>query len=484
MLASSKPPSTKLLIQRLREKAREFPEWYFREVLGLNFWEKQLEIVKSLQDNESTLVSSCISSGKSHAGGGIIPWWLNSRYPARVFVIAPTERQIKINLWSEFQRIHGQSKIPLGGEVLTLDWNINFELFAKGFSPKDGMSVFGIHGPNDLIIFDDAQGLSPDILEAFENASAGGTARYLFLCNPSFVSGPLYDAITSKRGDMNVITIDAYSTPNVQAGRVVIPGLITREKVEKWISKYGFDSNFVRVKIRAIPPRQEPDTLIPIDWLEQARAREVPQGQRGVRLGMDVARFGDDDTVIGAKEGRQYHDKEEWVVNGNDLTKSTGLLLRAAQDVGAVSANIDSIGIGAGVVDMAAEKVKEKGLKVNIRGINVGEKARDEKRFVDKRAEVWWSARESLDPRNEKTAMSLAGCSDELIADLSAMKYGHRSDGRIEIESKEETKARLGRSPDRGDAYALAVFEDYMEGTRPAVVFNNRPGLPRTPSWL
>lgn len=478
------PPSQKSRIERLREAAWEFPEWYFKEILGVSFWAKQLEIVKSIQENEKTLVYSCVSSGKSHAGGAIIPWWLNSHYPARVFIVAPTERQIKVNLWGEFRRIHGQSRIPLGGDPLTLDWNINSDLYAKGFSPKDAASVFGLHGPNDLFIFDDAQGVTADVIDAFENASAGGTAKFLFLCNPTFISGPLYDAITGKRGNMHTIQIAADDTPNVQAGHIVIPGLLTREKRDQWIEKYGFDSNFVRVKVRALPPKQEPDTLIPIDWLEIARAREVPQGQRGVRLGMDVARFGDDDTVIGAKEGRQYHDKEEWVVNGNDLTKSTGLLLRAAQDVGAVSANIDSIGIGAGVVDMAAEKVKEKGLKVNIRGINVGEKARDEKRFVNKRAEVWWSARESLDPRNEKTAMSLAGCSDELIADLSAMKYGHRSDGRIEIESKEETKARLGRSPDRGDAYALAVFEDYMEGTRPAVVFNNRPGLPRTPSWL
>ena len=447
-------------------------------------WEKQLEIFDSLKSFEKTLIYSCIASGKSFAAACVIPWWLNTRHPSRVFTVAPTERQLKINVWGELGRILPAARAPMGGKLDTLNWKLGEGWYAKGFSPKDALAVFGIHGPNDLILFDDAQGVAADVIDAFENASAGGTAKFLFLCNPTFVSGPLYDAITGKRGTMHTVQITADDTPNVKAGRVVVPGLITREKRDEWVTKYGWDSDFVRVKVRALPPKQEPDTLIPIDWLELARAREVVEDRRSVCAGQDVARFGDDLSVFGAKAGRQYLPEQEgWVLQGNDTMQVTGRMMEATAAIGALQVNVDEIGLGAGVVDRGKEVVRERGLKCVVRGVNVSSKARDESRFVNLRAEIWWAARESLDPKNAN-AMSLSGCSDELIADLSSMKYRLRSDGRIEVESKDETKKRLGRSPDRGDAYALTVFESYTEGLRPAVAFANKPGLVRSPSWL
>jgi hypothetical protein len=473
-------------VQRVQQVAHDHPDRYFTDLLGISPWAKQIEIAEAINLYEKTLVYSCVSSGKSFIGGAIVPWWLNSRYPARVFIIAPTERQIKINLWSEFSRVYYGSRVPLGPKPMTLDWKLDDKgsWLAKGFSPKDALAVFGIHGPNDLIIFDDAQGIPLDVFDAFENASASGTARYIFFCNPAFVSGPLYDAITEKRGDMHTIQIDAFHTPNVMAGRVVVPGLIIKEKVDAWVKKFGWDSDFVRVKVRALPPKQEPDTLIPIDWLEIAKCREVPQKQGGITLGIDVARFGDDESVIGAKEGRQYlPEQPEWIMNGNDTMQVSGRGIKVAKDLKAVGANVDEIGIGAGVVDRMTEVAREQKLKLSIHGINVAEKPHDKEQFVNLRAEMWWASRESLDPKNP-AAMSLMGCSDELIADLSAMKYSVDSAGRIKVESKEETKKRLGRSPDRGDAYALAVFESYLYNVKPAVAFSNQTGLPRLPSWL
>lgn len=485
----SPPPSVEEMALELQRRAHEDPGWYFTEILGIKAWEKQLEIAHALNAHEKTLVPSCVSSGKSFIGGAIVPWWLNSRYPARVFIIAPTERQIKVNLWAEFRGIHARSKVALGGEVLTLEWKLDFDWFAKGFSPKDAMAVFGFHAPNDLIVFDDSQGIKPEIFDAFENAAAAGTARYLFLCNPAFVSGPLYEAITSKRGDFHVIRIDAFDTPNVKAGRVVVPGLIIKEKVDEWVKKYGWDSDFVRVKVRALPPKQEPDTLIPIDWLEIAKAREVPQDQGDVELGVDVARFGDDQSIICAKQARQLLPiPDEWVMIGNDTMQVAGKVVLAYRATGARRANVDEIGVGGGVVDRLNELRNEtdpaKKIGLDVSGINVAEKASDEARFVNLRAEMWWAARESLDPKNP-AAMSLAGCRDELVADLSAMKWTVDSAGRIKVETKEETKKRLRRSPDFGDAYALAVFKSYLSGAKPASAFGTTsPWGARRPSWL
>lgn len=472
------PLSLEQVLQATR-RAREDPAWFF-ETIGISPWGKQLEIVESLSKHEKTLVYSCVSSGKSFIGGAIVPWWLMSRQPARVFIIAPTERQIKVNLWSELSKVYMGSKIPLGGDMQSLDWKIAPNLYAKGFSPKDALGVFGIHGPNDLVLFDDAQGIALEVFDAFENAAAAGTAKYLFFCNPTFNNGMLYEAITSKRGDFHCIKIDAYDTPNVKEGRVVVPGLIIKEKVDEWIRKYGWDSDFVRVKVRALPPKQEPDTLIPLDWLEMAVTREVPDTVRELFLGVDVARFGDDSSVICAKKGKRILPfADEWVMQGNDVMEVAGRVAQLFNNAIIRGAKVDEIGVGGGVVD----RLVEQGFKVQ--GINVSEKAHDEERFVNLRSEMWWTARESLDPTNP-AAMALPK-DDGLIADLSAMKYKVDSSGRIKVESKEETKKRLGRSPDKGDAYAMSVFEDYAPWVKPAAAFAvSAPslGAARLPSWL
>jgi len=477
LLSSLEIHSPEEAASHLQSRSRQSPEWYFREILGINPWAKQIEIADSVNRYEKTLCYSCVASGKSFIGGAIIPWWLTSRHPSRVFIIAPTERQIRINLWSELSRVYYSARIPLGGEMQTLDWKLDTDWLAKGFSPKDAMGVFGLHAPNDLIVFDDAQGIAQDVFDAFENASASGTAHYLFLCNPAVVSGTVYEAITSRRKEFHSIQIDAFHTPNVQANRVVVPGLIVKDKVDEWVQKYGWDSDFVRVKVRALVPKQEPDTLIPLDWLEMAKTREVIQHQGPVILGVDVARFGDDESVICVKDGRQLLPiQNDYVLQGNDTMQVAGRVLRAYRGLGAIRANIDEIGVGGGVVDRLKEQA------INVHGINVAEKPFDEERFVNLRSEMWWAARESVDPKNP-AAMAIPN-DDALCADLSAMKYSVDSAGRIKVESKEETKKRLKRSPDRGDAYALAVFESYLAIAKPVSVYTQNSTLPRRPAWL
>lgn len=473
-------------VERLQQVIYDNPEKYCTEMLGISPWGKQLDIFQSVKDHEKTLVASCVASGKSFTGGAIVPWWLHARPRARVFIIAPTERQIRINLWGELTNIYNQSRIPLGGELLTLDWRLGDNWYAKGFSPGDAFAVFGFHGPNDLFIFDDAQGIAVPIYEAFENAAAGGMARFLFLCNPAVVSGLVYEACTRQRPEIHLIRIEAKDTPNVALGEVVVPGLLVKSKVNEWIKKYGWDSNFVRVKVRALPPKQEADTLIPIDWLELATQREVvPQGP--VVLGVDVARFGDDQSIIVASNGRQMLPiPDEWTMQSYDTMQVTGIIVRAIEQVGAEEVYVDVIGVGGGPVDRLHEIQNERGGKipktVQISGVNVGEKAFAEDEFVNLRSEAWWAARESLNP--ESTAAMSIPNDPELIGDLSCVKYTIRSDGRIEVESKQDTKDRLGHSPDKGDAYVMMVFKRYLTRSRPAAILQKRVGLPPRPSWL
>lgn len=418
-------------------------------------------------------------------GGAIIPWWLFSHYPSRVFIIAPTERQIKINIWGEFSKLYYGSRIPLGGDLLTLDYKWDENCYAKGFSPKDALGVFGIHGPHDLIIFDDAQGIALDVFDAFENAAASGTSRYLFLCNPAVVSGYVYDAIIGKK-KMHKITIDAFHTPNVMEKKVVVPGLLSWEKCQEWIDEYGWDSDFVRVKVRALTPKQEPDTLIPIDWVEQALARELAHDPSAEAIiGVDVGRFGDDKTVILVRQERTI--VMVVALHGNDTMQVVGKVKEVADMFLRHDIYVDEIGIGSGVLDRLNE-ADAKGKRYNAHGVNVGSKPNQDDRFVIKRDEIWWAARESLDPRNPAVVCFSPDVDEQealnVQADLSAMKWTIQSDKKIVVEKKDKTKERIGRSTDYGDAYCLAVFRDYMTAAKPVHAFVNQMSLPRRPAWL
>ena len=126
---------------------------------------------------------------------------------------------------------------------------------------------------------------------------------------------------------------------------------------------------------------------------------------------------------------------------------------RVAQEYNAQEINVDEIGVGRGVVD----SLEEAGFK-NV-GVNVAERSSDPDRFANLRAEIWWNLRESLDPDTVKNPVPLAlPPDDELLAELSAVKFKFTSRGAIQIESKADMKKRLGRSPDRADAVCLALY--------------------------
>jgi hypothetical protein len=118
---------------------------------------------------------------------------------------------------------------------------------------------------------------------------------------------------------------------------------------------------------------------------------------------------------------------------------------------------VDVGGVGAGVVDRLRQ------LKYEVEQVHFGGGANDPQRFRNRRAELFWTLRERL----EKGEISLPD-DEELLADLSALRYAFTQDGRILLESKDDVRKRLGRSPDRADAVALA-FAKYAEPWSPMI---------------
>ncbi len=159
--------------------------------------------------------------------------------------------------------------------------------------------------------------------------------------------------------------------------------------------------------------------------------------------GLDVARFGDDDSALIIREGNRVVLAETW--QGKDTMWTCGRVKASG-----VPVNVDVIGIGAGVVDRLLEQ------DYACTGINLAEAATASDRFANRRAELYWHLRERFRLGDISLADMPGELYDRLCGELTAIKYGYDSAGRVRVEEKSEIKKRIGRSTDLADALALA----------------------------
>jgi len=450
---------------------RNDPVGFVTDGLGESVWSKQVEILNSVRDNKRTAVPACHAPGKSHIAARAIAWWCTV-HPAekvRVVTTATTFRQVRGILWPHIRRLHTAHNLP--GEVLTTEWKINDTLVADGFSPADHneTAVQGIHAEHLLIVVDEAGGISPIIGNAIEALMTGGHTRLLLLGNPPTDNVGSWFERACNSDLYNVIPIDAFSTPNFTGEPV---GDWARNLVDQtWVNdvtrEFGEDSAFVQARVYARFPRTTTNVTLPIDWLESAVVPE-PTEIGPIRLGVDVAADGGDEFVIARAEGmctRLVHTSSH---NDNAVTVA-GLVLteiHKAQEYHAlhninqrVRVKIDSIGVGWGVAGLLSEWGKESRHDAEIVAVNVAERAYDNNKFANQRAEMWWNMRTLIQPDEEgRQELSLCVGKKE-IAQLTAPTYRPNSSGRIQIESKADMKRRGISSPDRAEAILLALFE-------------------------
>lgn len=194
--------------------------------------------------------------------------------------------------------------------------------------------------------------------------------------------------------------------------------------------------------------------VIPTAWIKAAMARQVEDTTETLdAIGVDVARGGDDQTVLARRYGRRLAPLEKHPGRETPDGQSVAGLMAVALAQGG-RANVDVIGVGSSAYDIA------RGMDLDVSPVNFSTKsdATDKSgtlRFVNLRAEAYWRLREALDPESGE---GLVLPNDpELLGDLRAPRWAMQTNG-IKIESKEDIKKRLGRSPDCGDAVVLAVL--------------------------
>ena len=460
--AMSHTDSEREAARRLLERWHGDPVTFAAQALGIQSWDRQAEIMRAVAQHDRVAVRSGHKVGKSKSASALGYWFLHTRPDARVVMTSSGNRQVKDILWREIKATHRDAPFPLGGELhedpatgLKLDDGREI----VGFATKEKEKIAGYSGPNMLFILDEASGIPQDIWEALEGNTAGG-AKVVLYSNPTQTSGFFYNAFHEHREFWKLFKVSSWDTPNARTGQRLIPGLAERAYCETMAEKYGVDSPIYAVRVLGEFPSQSEFAVVQLALVERGLEAfdEGGPGSGRLHIGVDVARFGDDDSVLAARRG----DRVEPLVaiHGQDTTQIAGKAMAMAQELRQRGerplVKVDVIGVGAGVADQLRHSPDLEVVDVNVAAAATVQED-GHPGYERLRDQLWFAVRDFLKsggaiPHDEK-----------LESELVAPTYSYALSGKLKVESKDAIKKRLGRSPDRADAVALALYEPPAE---------------------
>jgi len=420
--------------------------------------------VRGIKENKHIYIGSGHSLGKDWVCGGIGPWFLHAYGPSKVILTAPTERQVNKVMWAETISHWNNRKIKLGGHALSSPY-LEIEKdnwFLIGFTTSEGgasghaqgAKFQGFHSPNMCVIVSEAQGVEDSIFDQIDAVTTGENNLVIFLGNPTRSSGRFAEGLKNKKDNI-VFNFSCLENPNYIQRKTVIPGLASYEWVEDKRRKWGEDDPRWHGRVLGQVPTRSIDTVISRELInlnikgkrfisDEYRRKRVTSG--------DFARYGDDLTQF-------YNWGEDGCSDGFGMPKSSGPEIESYAGIMAKTNNStlfigDEDGLGGPIMDYIKRGFKQRGIKcigVNSNGSVQGEKEKED--YQNFKAQMWFHAQEEL--RCGK--VNIPDDSD-LIQEIEEMKYFTNKKGKIQIESKDDIKERIGRSPDKADAWVLLVW--------------------------
>lgn len=438
-------------------------------------WELQATILQSVRDNPRTAVKSCHASGKSWIAARVALWFFSNFPGSIVATTAPTFRQVEKIIWPEIRSAYKRSRWRLPGRLLSTQIANDDKWFAFGFATDDPDKFQGLHADHILVIVDETSGLNDAIFEAIEGVLSGGHARLLEIGNPTDPLGAFAREFKTLPSGAK-FTISAFDTPNFSLPGITLAdiksgaweaklaawqdknggrplpfkGLVNPAWVADKHKRWGEDSSMWKARVMGQFPDTAPDQLIPLSWIEAAQMRAIQPGEPR-ELGVDVARYGNDETVFCLRKGDHARIIESY--QGRDLMHTAHRTEVSIRDDRVSRAKIDDSGLGGGVTDYLVKEAKAPAV-----GMNAGTRARRPDKFINARAEWYWDLRE----RFRENRIDIDELDDDLAGQLAGIRYKLVAGGKIAIESKEDMKERGLGSPDRADALMLSFAEPFV----------------------
>lgn len=480
------------------------PVGFCEDVLGDYLTPQQQALLRSTMDNRRTVVPASHAVGKSRTASRRLAHHMSCNPPGTVKAIstAPTHRQVRNVLWPHVHAAHKLGGLP--GRLNQIEWVFDGQVYAYGFSPSkyDESAVQGIHADGSLlIVVDEAGGIAATLGRNLDSIMTGDTYA-LAVGNPATDSEDSWFETIAQSPLWHSIRIAAFDSPNfcpacqapvyehgkpcAQCGAPTVwcPPQIAKNLVDwRWVeeiaNEYGTDDPYYIARVLADFPRSATRRAIPPQWVDWVL---LPPGEDDAdmpqsgwqRLGVDVAGGGGDEMVVALADGWRISipDGAIWSgVDSIDQVRNAERVLdfiRVAEarqsSIGytdrPVRVKVDSSGIGAGTADIL-DRMRRDGLHgADIVRVNAAEQATNAARFVNRRAEMWWTMRELCRDKTLRLAIT-----QREAKQLTTPTYtDHTHGGRTLIESKADLKRRGHTSPDRADAIIMAVYEPVTIG--------------------
>lgn len=441
------------------------PEAWAQDVLGKSLWSKQKEIAESVVTNSHTAVVSCNGAGKSALAGILGSWWVAVHDPYEVALIcsAPTYPQIARVLFRELKdnhKIAAERGFSLPGHInQSEEWKLDDSygtLIGFGRRPADTdiVSAFqGIHRRFVFVVLDEAGGIPLDLYTATEAVTNTADARVLAIGNPDR-RGTEFHRIFREDPTWNKIRISAYDTPNFTGENVpenLKPLLIQTEWVDKQKISWGEDSARFKSKVLGEFPDEADNTFFSQSAIDKAVDTEIDEdlAQEAV-LGVDLARFGEDDSVVYINRGGRCRKLETW--SKATAVESANRVHQLAKEHGVSQVRVDATGLGGPVVDMLANMADDKYTVISMLGSAASP---DKMRWLNARAHIYDELREGM----ADGKIDLDPDDKALLDEMLMIQYKFSPKGAIQIESKDDMRSRGVKSPDSLDALTYACAD-------------------------
>lgn len=423
----------------------------------------QVQILTAVRDGLLTpnqaiqlAASSGHGVGKSALVAWLILWGISTFEDTRGVVTANTETQLKTKTWAELGKWH---RLFLARDLFKLTataifsperertWRIDM----VPWSERNTEAFAGLHnqGKRVILIMDEASAIPDKIHETAEGALTDANTQILWIMfgNPTRNTGRFREAFPGQRH------ANRWRTWTVDSREI---SFTNKAQVKTWVESYGEDSDFVRVRVRGVFPRTGSMEFISIEETRSASLREVTSTiYDPLILGVDVARFGDDESVIFFRKGRDARSRPPIRLRGVDTMAFAGRVAEAFITTRADAVFVDGTGVGGGVVDRLRQLQVpcfdiQFGAKPDSLGFLTGDSG---VKYANKRAEMWGAMREWLKTGSTPSPDTNEGL--ELSAQLVGPLYGMNAQDAIQLERKEDMKKRGLASPDLADALAL-----------------------------
>lgn len=455
------------VLSKLKEW-QQSPLLFVTECIGATPSEQQVEGLMALKNNKRVSIRSGHGTGKDALASWGALHFLSTRPYPKVVCTAPTNRQLSDVLWSEMSKWLRQSLVKdefviQSDKIFHKDapkewWIRAVSPSVKASKEDQAETLAGFHGEHLLIIVDEASGVPDPVYVPLEGALTQEDNKVLIIGNMTKNRGYFHETQFHPTISKNWCKLhwDSRKSTNV-----------SKDMIKYFEEKYGIDSNVFRIRVMGEPPIDDSSSFIPLSSALDCVGNIIEVDQDWpLTLSVDVARYGDDESVILPRRGNMIYPWEQF--DKNNTLELSNRILWTFNDLDAYIVGVDSIGVGGGVVDWLQHDPRGLGVRKAV-GVNVTEASTDSKKYHRLRDELWGRVRDNCvgtkysfpDVMVRRKGVDI-NLGQELADELASVKYFIDNNGAIQIESKRDMKARGVNSPNIADALCISEYINPM----------------------